>query len=147
MSAGIKKKSGGRWPKGVSGNPDGRPKGVSEIGALARTHAPAAIARLFELMYSKDEAIAVSAARALLDRGLGKPAMSITTDGAPLVSITMATGGQLIDAAQAAAAYAAICCDPSASMDGITFAAHASPTLDHRAATADEETPGDNTES
>ena len=130
MSVQNKKNTGNRWPKGVSGNPGGRPKGASEVRELARSHAPAAIARLRQLIDCKDPSVAVSAAKAMLDRGYGKPEQSITTDGSPLVSIMLGTGGQVIDAAQAAAAYAALCRDPSASIEGITFGAPAPAALE-----------------
>jgi HEAT repeat protein len=66
------------WQKGESGNPGGRPRENAEIKRLAREHAQRAIERLAELMNGDDPRVAVSAAQALLDRGFGKPAQSIT---------------------------------------------------------------------
>jgi len=61
------------FPKGVSGNPGGRPKGLAVVERLARERGPAAIERLTELMGSGDERVALTACVALLDRGYGKP--------------------------------------------------------------------------
>jgi hypothetical protein len=70
----------GTWPKGVSGNPGGRPRGIE---ALAREHTPEAIAALVRAL--KRPAHAVPAAVALLDRGWGKPTQAVTgADGKAL---------------------------------------------------------------
>jgi HEAT repeat protein len=61
------------WRAGVSGNPGGRPKGIE---ALAREHTPAAIAALVAALSEPRERVA--AAVALLDRGWGKPAQTVT---------------------------------------------------------------------
>src|SRR5579859_1611476 len=63
------------WVKGQSGNPGGRLKGESELQALARQHAPAAIKALVKAL--DDERLCVAAASALLDRGYGRPAQRI----------------------------------------------------------------------
>ncbi len=63
----------GRWPRGVSGNPGGRPRALREVLDLARQHTVRAIERLAELMDSEDEGIALRACEALIDRGWGKP--------------------------------------------------------------------------
>jgi len=60
---------------GQSGNPAGRPKGIE---ALARAHTPEAIAALVDALRSPKER--VSAAVALLDRGWGKPKITIEGD-------------------------------------------------------------------
>jgi hypothetical protein len=74
----------GRFLKGHSGNPGGRPT-VDVVRQLARDAGPAAIARLVRALKSKDERVGIAAAVALLDRGFGRPAQTITgPDGGPL---------------------------------------------------------------
>lgn len=58
------------WPKGVSGNPGGRPKGIA---AKAREHTERALEVLTEGMESEDEKVRLTAAKEILDRGWGKP--------------------------------------------------------------------------
>jgi hypothetical protein len=70
----------GRFLKGATGNPGGRPVEDSEVRALARAHGPAAVARLACLMHSDDPATCIAASKALLDRGFGKPTQSIEMD-------------------------------------------------------------------
>lgn len=59
--------------KGASGNPKGRPKDIYGVSELARRNCPEAMKTLIELMRHKDPKVAMSAAEAVLDRGLGKP--------------------------------------------------------------------------
>jgi hypothetical protein len=71
----------GQFPKGVSGNPAGRPPGISPIVALAREHSPAAIRTLAEIACKgKNENARITAAVALLDRAYGRPAQSVELD-------------------------------------------------------------------
>ena len=67
----------GRFAKGHSGNPGGLPTIVAECKSLALSHCPRAIERLSELIESSDERVAVAAATAILDRGIGKPAQPV----------------------------------------------------------------------
>ena len=69
------------FEKGKSGNPGGRPKEVAEVRELAKKHGPAAIERLKTLMNSENERTAVAACEALLNRGYGRPAQSVTLAG------------------------------------------------------------------
>ena len=68
------------FPKGISGNPGGRPKILGDVQELARQKSPEAIDTLSNIM--RDEkappAARVAAANALLDRGYGKPTQTIS---------------------------------------------------------------------
>jgi hypothetical protein len=66
---------------GQSGNPGGRPKENEEIKRLALKHCPKAIKRLAELMDDPNSRTAVAACDAILDRGIGRPAQSISHSG------------------------------------------------------------------
>ena len=68
------------FPKGVSGNPGGRPKVLGDVQELAREQSPQAIDTLAEIMSNEKAppAARVAAANALLDRGYGKPTQPIS---------------------------------------------------------------------
>lgn len=68
----------GRWAKGASPNPGGRPAIAREVRELAQSHCAEAIRTLHELMTtSGDERVRLSAADSILDRGIGKPLQSV----------------------------------------------------------------------
>lgn len=70
------------WPKGVSGNPNGRPKKAQQIVKTAEELSDEALKVVAALMFSKDPAVALRAAQTILDRAVGKPkqAVDINTD-------------------------------------------------------------------
>jgi len=70
-----------KFKKGQSGNPGGRPKENAEVKELAREYGEAAVARLAQLMKSKNERVAVAACQVLLDRGYGKPQQQVAMSG------------------------------------------------------------------
>ena len=67
--------------KGVSGNPNGRPKVPSDVTALARSKSKAAVQTLIDLLDAEDDRVRISAANSLLDRGYGKPAQVLSGEG------------------------------------------------------------------
>ena len=72
----------GRFAKGQSGNPGGRPRDEQKVAELARSYTREAIETLVELMRrGNDERVRGTAAQALLDRGWGKPKVEVVTDG------------------------------------------------------------------
>jgi hypothetical protein len=80
---------GGGFPKGVSGNPGGRPAGVGAVRTLARRYTAEAVAKLVEKMRSgRTDTIQVNAAVELLVWGYGRPA--------PLVPDAAETGRILV---------------------------------------------------
>src|ERR1044072_2746251 len=68
------------FQKGTSGNPGGRPRELGDVQELARERSPDAINTLAAIMDDQKAAPAarVSAAKALLDRGYGKPTQPIS---------------------------------------------------------------------
>jgi hypothetical protein len=94
--------NGGRWKKGQSGNPGGRPKAVVEIRDLARLYTNTAVKALVEVCArGKSESARVAAAQALLDRGWGKPQQDMNLNGAGVTLL------QLVHASMAIADAAA----------------------------------------
>lgn len=68
----------GRFKKGFSGNPNGFPKALVDIQALARTYTTEAFGTLVGLMRnSEDDNVKLKAAEAVLERAWGKPVQPI----------------------------------------------------------------------
>ena len=67
----------GRFQKGESGNPGGRPALPADIREAFKAKAPQALEVLTRCLQSGDDRIAMMAAQAILDRGYGKPTQSI----------------------------------------------------------------------
>jgi len=73
----VERDERGHWLPGRSANPGGRPGVPKEIKATLRELSPRAVdvERLGELLDSEDERIRLEAAKAILDRDLGRPAI------------------------------------------------------------------------
>ena len=96
----MKRNALGQFIAGQSGNVNGRPKDPERISALARTFSLEAVETLADLMRTaKDERVRGTAAQALLDRGWGKPRMSVSTEreGSSCVSALRAISADLLD--------------------------------------------------
>jgi hypothetical protein len=65
----------GHWVPGTSGNPGGRPKPPDGLRTRLAELSPRAVERLGELLDSADERVRLEAARTILDRHLGRPAI------------------------------------------------------------------------
>jgi hypothetical protein len=65
----------GRWVSGTSGNAGGRPKPPAGLRTRLAQLSPRAVERLGELLDSDDERVRLEAARTILDRHLGRPAI------------------------------------------------------------------------
>ena len=65
----------GRWVRGTSGNPGGMPKPPEGLRTRLAELSPRAVERLGELLNSDDERVRLEAAKAILDRHLGRPAI------------------------------------------------------------------------
>ena len=77
----------GRWPKGVAGNPGGRPQSLAKATRQVVGEDGTALAQLWwdiardETRRDQDR---LEASRLLADRGWGKPAVFVEQEGDPL---------------------------------------------------------------
>ena len=73
----------GRFQKGVSGNPGGRPREIGEIRDLARAHTADAIEALrgIAVDLTAPASARVAASEALLNRAWGRPSLAISAEG------------------------------------------------------------------
>ena len=67
--------SHGHWLPGRSANPGGRPGVPEVVKTRLRELSPRAVEKLGQLLNSTDERIQLEAARTILDRDLGRPAI------------------------------------------------------------------------
>jgi len=82
---GDNRRTDGRFEKGKSGNPGGRPKDNERVKLLCQALTEEAIGTLALWMREGEGKVAVSAATAILDRGWGKPTQAISgPDGGPI---------------------------------------------------------------
>ena len=72
-----KQSNGGKWVKGQSGNPGGRPKMPEDLKRAMQGLAEDAIKVLHEALSSDDERVRIMAAGHVLDRGYGKPTQAV----------------------------------------------------------------------
>jgi hypothetical protein len=73
--------SNGRFPRGVSGNPGGQPKGLADVREFARQYTATAINCLAHIAEKgKTEMAQIAASTALLDRAWGRPTQPIAGD-------------------------------------------------------------------
>jgi len=77
MDAPITRAEGGRFAPGSSGNPGGRRGLPADVRTQLEAALPKAVARLVQLIDSKDERVAQSAIDALFSRLYGKPAVAV----------------------------------------------------------------------
>ena len=75
----IAREQGGKFAKGVSPNPGGKPSALREITHLARTMCPDALATLHRIATDPAAPVfaQIAAAESLLNRGFGKPQQSV----------------------------------------------------------------------
>lgn len=67
----------GRFQKGVSGNPGGRPALAPDVKEALQAASERAARRLVELIDSEDPRVALMASNSVLDRLFGKPAQTV----------------------------------------------------------------------
>ena len=86
----MKQDNRGRFVKGRSGNPGGRPRIPESVREAARAHTAVAIATLAEVMNDKQQtgAARVAAADKILDRGWGKAPQHIAADYSSVENLT-----------------------------------------------------------
>lgn len=80
MSKDTPRNDGGRWAKGQSGNPAGRPRQDAQVRELARAHTEKSLETLAHIRdESKNDLARVRAAESLLNRAWGQPTAYVET--------------------------------------------------------------------
>ena len=70
----------GHWLPGVSGNPQGRRPVPAEVKEMCSALVPEAVGALADALRGDDEKLRLQAARAILDRALGRPHQSASIE-------------------------------------------------------------------
>jgi hypothetical protein len=84
-----RKLTGRPFPKGVSGNPGGRPKAdLEKVRKAARAAGVEAIEKLISLMRTGSDKVAYLAAEAILARGFGRPAQTLEMEGGKMAAMS-----------------------------------------------------------
>jgi hypothetical protein len=115
------------WPKGVSGNPSGRPKIASRVKALARKHTTEALEALRSIMVDPKAPVSErrKAANDILAWGHGRPVAQVTQQvigaQAPAPSVTVNVGGPTAGMSPDQA-YQYLCGNPDAPAERIAEA-------------------------
>jgi hypothetical protein len=77
----MERDSNGKWKKGVSGNPGGRPKQSADVVEAARALTPKAIETLEHMLdHGENEMTRVRAAEILMNRAWGTPAQHVNVE-------------------------------------------------------------------
>jgi hypothetical protein len=80
MNAPAQRDARGRLLPGSTANPSGRPRVVEAVREMAAAHAPAALAKIAELIGSPDPRVALAASQEILNRYAGKPVQPTEAD-------------------------------------------------------------------
>ena len=72
----MTKPANGRFQKGRSGNPGGRPRIPDEVKELARQHGPGAFQRIVAISKGDDARLALAANIEILNRAYGRPGLA-----------------------------------------------------------------------
>lgn len=90
-----KRRGNPNWVKGVSGNPGGRPKDAEKIRELALSKSPEHIENLDQIALDPKQPgrTRVEASKALLERGLGRPAVIVDDNGERLEIVVRTPAG------------------------------------------------------
>lgn len=82
MPDNTKREASGRFAKGVSGNPGGRPTGYAELIEAARKETPETLRKLVWFRdHAESEMVRLAACREILDRAFGKPKQGVELTG------------------------------------------------------------------
>ncbi len=86
----AKRPRGRPFPKGVSGNPGGRPKSDPVVKEILKAASPDAARTLVELLNSEKDSIRLAAAQDILDRTQGKAMQmqDVSLDIAGILDVT-----------------------------------------------------------